>query len=215
MFRKIYPKVSLIDYIKRQFSERIRLSSILWVVIIQLAIFLGTLMFIASARNVPVKSLVTTSWVTLLVLFGDGLIRGPLGEELGWRAFVLTELQKKFNPLKSAIIVGVLWGFWHTPLWLMSGYSGMQLVKYIVYFLVTIIATSIIITAFYNLNRNLLIPIIIHQLVNYLLVIQTGELVNTFMYTAGLYAFAALVLVLINYKKCLYGNMPNELPAES
>ncbi|WP_054703444.1 CPBP family intramembrane glutamic endopeptidase [Bacillus sp. JCM 19041] len=127
-----------------------------------------------------------------------------LGEELGWRGFVLNELQKKVSPLKSALIVGVVWGFWHTPLWLISGYSGLQLIHYILCFLSGIVAVSIIITAFYNVNQNLVIPIIIHQLFNYSIAIQVGDVLHILTVTSILYVIAAVVIVLVNYKKCLY-----------
>jgi uncharacterized protein len=211
MFRKIYPKDNLIHYIKRQFSEKIKVSTVLCIILLQFLIFLGILLLTSTAEKVPINAKLTTSWITLLVVFCDALIRGPLGEELGWRGFVLNELQKKFSPLKSAIIVGVAWGFWHTPLWFLSGYSGIQLVKYIICFLIYIIATSIIMTAFYNLNHNILIPIIIHQLVNYVFAIQIGDILHNITVTTLVYFIVAVVLVLLNYKKCLYGKCIEQL----
>jgi membrane protease YdiL (CAAX protease family) len=38
-----------------------------------------------------------------------------LGEEIGWRGFALPQLQTRYNALVSAMIVGVIWGFWHLP----------------------------------------------------------------------------------------------------
>lgn len=35
------------------------------------------------------------------------------GEEIGWRGFLLPELNKKHTLLKSSIILGILWGVWH------------------------------------------------------------------------------------------------------
>ncbi len=205
MFRKIYPKDNPIQYIKRQFSERIKISTVLNIILLQFLIFLGCILFSSYTRNVSIKSLTVTSWITWLMTFGNNLIRGPLGEEIGWRGFVLNELQKKISPLKSAIIVGFAWGFWHTPLWFVSGYSGIQLLEYIACFLIYIIAASVIITAFYNLNHNLLIPIMIHQLFNYFLAMQTGDALQNLMVTCLLYLITAVVFVMINYKKCLYG----------
>lgn len=204
MFHKIYPQENLWNFIKSQFRERIKISTVLCVVLIQFLILIGSLLITKKVCNVPIYEQFTASWTSLLIIFGYNLILGPLGEELGWRGFVLNELQKRFSPLKSAIIIGLAWGFWHTPLWFMSGYSGLQLVQYIICFLGGIVAVSIIITVFYNLNHNLIIPIMIHQLFNYFMAIQVGNVINTLTVTSALYLIVAIVLVLVNYKKCLY-----------
>lgn len=204
MFHKVYPQGNRWDFIKSQFRERIRITTVLCVILLQFLILAGSLVIIKAVWDVPIYEQLTTSWTTLFILFIYNLILGPLGEELGWSAYVLNELQKSFSPLKSSFIVGVTWGFWHAPLWLMSGYSGMQLVLYIVFFMVSIIAIQVIITVFYNLNHNLVIPIMIHQLFNYFVAIQIGDTLDILMVTALLYFIVALALVLVNYKKCLY-----------
>lgn len=201
MFYKIYPQGNLWNFIKSQFSEKIRISTVLCVVLVQFLILVVSLFITNKVWNIPISEQLTTSF---LILFGYNLILGPFGEELGWRGFVLNELQKRFSPLKAAIIVGMAWGFWHTPLWLLSGYSGLLLVQYIICFLSAIVAISIIITAFYNLNHNLMIPIIIHQFFNYYMGIQVGDILNTLTITALLYVIVAVIIVLVNYKKCLY-----------
>jgi membrane protease YdiL (CAAX protease family) len=38
---------------------------------------------------------------------------GSVGEELGWRAYLQPYLQTRFSVLRSSLIVGLLWGFWH------------------------------------------------------------------------------------------------------
>lgn len=61
-------------------------------------------------------------WLTLL----QGLIAGVtinaiagFGEELGWRAFLLKSF-KEMNFLKASVIIGFIWGIWHSPLILMG-----------------------------------------------------------------------------------------------
>lgn len=213
MFRKIYPNEKLLGFIKRQFSEKLKISVVFCAVLLQGAILLGGLLFTSAVQNVPIRSLLTTSWITLLLMFGNNLVRGSLGEELGWRGFVLNELQKKFSPLKSAVIVGILWGFWHAPLWLLSGYAGAQLIQYIICFMVAIVSVSIIITLFYNWNRNLLVPVIIHQLFNFFLGIQKGNLLYNITVATLLYFAAAVVIVLISHKKGMLKTPKKQLEA--
>ena len=99
--------------------------------------------------------------------FVKTLLSGPLGEELGWRGFALLELQRSI-PLNSLYYHRLLVGMWHLPIWLTTGFIGMDLIKYSLFFMLSIIATTIIMTVFYNINQNLIIPIIIHQLFNFL-----------------------------------------------
>lgn len=45
-----------------------------------------------------------------------------LGEEFGWRGFLLPRLQARFDILGAALIIGVVWGVWHLP----AHWIGMQ-----------------------------------------------------------------------------------------
>ncbi len=51
--------------------------------------------------------------IFLLVVFLP--FNGPLGEELGWRGFVLPRLQQHSGPLIASLIIGAIWGIWHLP----------------------------------------------------------------------------------------------------
>ena len=47
-----------------------------------------------------------------------------LGEELGWRGFLLDEVESAgLRRGAAAVLVGVVWGFWHAPLILLFGYN--------------------------------------------------------------------------------------------
>lgn len=117
---------------------------------------------------------------------------------------MLNELQKEYSPLTSALIKGALWGFWHAPLWLVSGYTGINLLKYSLFFMILMISASVIIAFFYKLNRTLLIPIVIHQMLNFFTYGITGELLQVVMITSVLYSIAAILLVIVNPKRILY-----------
>ena len=44
------------------------------------------------------------------------VLGGPLGEEIGWRGFLLPHLQQRRSPLLASLIVGAVWFVWHLPL---------------------------------------------------------------------------------------------------
>ncbi|MBE7433284.1 MAG: CPBP family intramembrane metalloprotease [Anaerolineales bacterium] len=44
-----------------------------------------------------------------------------IGEEFGWRGFLLPRLQSRHNALVSGLIVGVAWATWHVPLFFIEG----------------------------------------------------------------------------------------------
>ena len=50
-------------------------------------------------------------------LFG-GIINLPfaLGEELGWRGYLLPKLCQSMSPNRAILVSGVIWGLWHAPM---------------------------------------------------------------------------------------------------
>lgn len=61
-------------------------------------------------------------WIPAVFLVS--LFLGPLAEELGWRGFVLPNLDTKNKLISSSIIMGVIWASWHLPLfWAVIGTS--------------------------------------------------------------------------------------------
>ena len=165
------------------------------------------MMFVIGILYIAAIILTKIPAITRINVFLKNLFAGPLGEELGWRGFALNELQKKNSPIESSIIIGFWWGLWHLPIWFTIGFTGINLIKYITFFMIAIISVSIIITVFYNLNKNLVIPIMIHQLFNFLIGIISWDLIELIKYYAILYLLVAIILVIMNQRKVLYGNI--------
>jgi membrane protease YdiL (CAAX protease family) len=57
-----------------------------------------------------------------------GVIRGTatvLGEERGWRGFLVPELAKRHGFVSTAAISGLIWAIWHYPIFVFAtGYSA-------------------------------------------------------------------------------------------
>jgi membrane protease YdiL (CAAX protease family) len=204
LFKNFYSEITLKQFIKKQFNIKLNFLALTIIVFIQLIIFL-IVAFILNDFNASIFNKINTSTFSSFVcLFFFNLFSGPLGEELGWRAFFLNELQKKYTPIRSSLISGTTWALWHFPLWLTSGFEGIQLIKYIAAFMVAIVSTTVIMTVFYNINKNLIIVITIHQLFNFFINLINDNLINTIIYISIGYFTVAILLILINPKESLY-----------
>jgi membrane protease YdiL (CAAX protease family) len=101
-----------------------------------------------------------------VLLMGVALLSlGPLGEELGWRGYLLPALQSRVGALAASLIVGAIWASWHLPLvWMPS-----QMLNQIPFplFLVSLMGLSIIYTWLSNNTQgNLLLAILLHADLN-------------------------------------------------
>ena len=97
-------------------------------------------------------------WAGLILL---NLLQGATGEEAGWRGFALPRLLETHGPVRASLILGLLWSFWHLPLWFLSGYSGLDLLVYVLTFSVSIISLTFLLTWITSKTPNSLIPIVI------------------------------------------------------
>lgn len=68
------------------------------------------------------------SLVSFIALYSIlGIVTGvipALGEEIGWRGFLVPELANVTSFTKTAIISGVIWGIWHAPGVLFADYTS-------------------------------------------------------------------------------------------
>lgn len=53
-----------------------------------------------------------------------------LGEELGWRGYLLPKLLERFSPRTAVLITGVIWGVWHAPMIALGHNYGLDYVGY-------------------------------------------------------------------------------------
>jgi len=66
--------------------------------------------------EIPVAPIVlAVPYFILMLIIGGGQ------EEFGWRGYAQEPLQEKIGVLPASLVIGITWGIWHLPLWLMSG----------------------------------------------------------------------------------------------
>jgi membrane protease YdiL (CAAX protease family) len=133
----------------------------------------------------------------LLMLFPMLLFTGAMGEELGWRGFLLDELQRRFSGLASALIIAPCWIVFHIPLWIRPefGYAAIPFPA----FIISNTALSITMAYLVNTSRgSLFVATLAHFLQGYALAfvprlgIDPGSF---FYYYAGMNTLYALVVI--------------------
>ncbi len=113
----------------------------------------------------PIGSGLTIAfYVILMGVFG--FIRSmssALGEEIGWRGFLVPELYKTQGFTKTALISGFIWGIWHLPILLFADYnSGTPSWYAMTCFMVLIISMGFIYTWFRIKSGSLWTAVILH-----------------------------------------------------
>ena len=90
------------------------------------------------------------SFPSLFFALALAAIKGPV-EEFGWRGVMLPLLQRKLAPIWAGLILGVIWGFWHLPAFLLSGTQQSE--WSFAPFFVGCIALSVVVTALFNASQ--------------------------------------------------------------
>jgi membrane protease YdiL (CAAX protease family) len=114
-------------------------------------------------------------------------------EEVGWRGFALPHLQKRYTALIATLIVGILWGLWHLPLFFWVG-NPMAKYPFLPWFVGTVAGTFIYTWLYNSTKGSLLLVSLFHIAVNTFGVVITGVSITAL---AILYVFVALVLVVV------------------
>jgi len=110
--------------------------------------------------------LIPVAFLYILVLMG------PLGEEAGWRGFALRRMLRVASPVKSALVLGVVWTLWHLPLFFIEGttqhaLTGFGFLAALVCYLLYTVMISVLITLLFVKSRgNVLAAMIFHTMGN-------------------------------------------------
>lgn len=91
-----------------------------WLVIAGAIPILVTTIGVLSAWAVGDRApFIPTSAILSMVIVQ--LVTGAVGEELGWRGFLLPRLGRQVGPLRAAVSMACLWSLWHVPAFFTPG----------------------------------------------------------------------------------------------
>ena len=148
-------------YLSRLFLWRCSLAWYAFLLVgIPLVFFLGS----AWKGNLFAEPFPFASFQSLMLTLALTLVIGPV-EEFGWRGFALPLLQRRFAPIWAGLILGVIWGVWHLPAFLLGG-TPQSTWSFTPFFLGSI-ALSVIVTPLFNASRgSILLPALFHFQLN-------------------------------------------------
>jgi len=163
------------------------LLSLVGIPIVGCLAVLTTLNFDISKFSLRTSQLMPQIIIIILIAFG---------EEYGWRGFLLPRLMNKFNLLYSSLILGLIWGFWHLPAYVIG--VGVPLQMNFTVFLLWVILGSLFIGWIYYYTKSVLTSILAHisanTAFNYLFILPefTGS-----MKTFWVFIFYLTIMIMI------------------
>jgi len=184
------------------------------------ACFLMPVILMFSAYIFPVEGVNWTSNLaeklpSLVPVFLILTIQAGLGEEIGWRGFLTTEWNKLVPLDMASILTGIIWGFWHLPLFLTPGWFQANLVLQIGFlpaflgYMLFLVASSVIYSFFYQKAKgNIWIPILFHGSLNTATWLVEGNRIQENIFSLYINTLTVTLIALVIL---IYGRLKSRL----
>lgn len=194
------------EFNKKGFSVRIKWSIIFRILLLEVGVCVASAFIVSLQTHTSISQAFSIPANGILAVAFFCLFTGATGEESGWRGFLLAGYRQKHTLLTSCIFTGLVWAFWHLPVWLLSGYSGFKLVIYIVAFIVSLIGFTITMMYYFEKCQNIIVLVFFHYMINFVLAFYCGDDILYQVYSAVLYTIVSLFFVLRDKKLYLNYN---------
>lgn len=158
-----------------------------------------------------VLSVLRANGALLLAHLALQILIVAVGEELGWRGWLLPRLLERTTRLRATLLTAGLWGLWHGPL-LLSGFLTASL------FLLGVFGLAVLFTWFWaHTQQRLFVVVWAHAVVNTPLFFWEqasagygDNLLLAWYFLEAFYAGAALVVLVLGWRWWIGRSLPTE-----
>lgn len=148
----------------------------------------------------PMPALMSSDHIPLAIMnYGIVfLIGGPIGEEFGWRGYLMPALTPRMDWRVASLLIGIIWGLWHLPLFFLTSTPQAQM-PMLVFFL-NILAGSVVFSWLFERTQGSILPaLVLHTSLNawtgMLGIVPTAATSRPYLLVTGLLILIALILL--------------------
>jgi membrane protease YdiL (CAAX protease family) len=129
-------------------------GAIWWMVVLPAFAVLATgAAYVATGTpRAAVVSALADRWPLLIATYALQVLTAGVGEEIGWRGWLLPRLLSRYTPATATVLVAIGWGLWHLPILIRGGWMAMG-------FVVTVFALSFLFTALRTITHGSILVI--------------------------------------------------------
>ena len=158
----LYGRAGLRQYLSRLLKWRVSAG---WYAFALLTAPVITTLSLLARSTPPAIATANDKIGLLLTGIALGLVSSPFFEELGWTGFATPELRKHHGVLATGLLMGLLWGLWHYPIFSASGRSSGSLSPLVFTLLLLftwLIPYRILIVWLYDHTHSVLLSVLMH-----------------------------------------------------
>ena len=189
------------EWLKHLFFNKINFKWFIYVLVIPIIIGIATMVLFNLVSQEKINFSYSSTFFAYPIFIVFIALLGGGQEEPGWRGFALPNLLKHNNPLISSFLVGLMWTFWHIPLFLIPG-SAQNSIPF-VWYLINTMAISIIFTVIYLKIKNIVPFMIFHAGLNALgnYIPFQGGIQRLYPYVTIIDVLVAVIFMLVFARK--------------
>jgi len=141
--------------------------------------------------------LFTPSFMTIPAL--TGIFLAPALEEAGWRGYGVDSLRSRSSLFVTSVSFGLIWAFWHTPLFFISGFYQNSLLSSWLFttnfFVSTVVMAFLVNWIFYRNNRSIVACFLFHLSADVSMSFIPAEQITKCMVTVLMFLVAVVIVI--------------------